>query len=89
MAQVYFHCSSTESVLLDRRGSEVENLMEARERAVAVVQRFISSPGPQDWREWILHSAIQKAKRYSWCRSPRCLARRISGDAPCQPLHLY
>jgi hypothetical protein len=55
MAQIYFHCSSTEGVLLDRRGSEVEDLMEARERAVAVVQRFISSPGPQDWREWILH----------------------------------
>ena len=55
MAQVYFHCSSTESVLLDRRGSEVEDLMEARERAVAAVKKFISSPGPQDWREWILH----------------------------------
>ena len=55
MAQIYFHCSSAEVVLLDRRGSDVEDLTEARERAVGVAQRFISRPGPEDWREWILH----------------------------------
>ncbi len=55
MAQVYFHCSSAEEVLLDRRGSDVEDLTEARERAVGVVRRFISRPGPEDWREWVLH----------------------------------
>jgi hypothetical protein len=55
MAQIYFHCSSAEEVLLDQRGSEVEDLAEARERAVGVVRRFISRPGPEDWRRWVLH----------------------------------
>jgi hypothetical protein len=55
MAQIYFHCSSAEGVLLDRRGSDVEDLAEAREHAVGVVRRFISAPGPEDWRQWILH----------------------------------
>jgi hypothetical protein len=55
MTQVYFHCSSAHSVMLDRRGSEVEDLTEARERAVEVVQRFVSLPGPEDWRSWVLH----------------------------------
>ncbi|MGP0094449.1 MAG: DUF6894 family protein [Xanthobacteraceae bacterium] len=55
MAQMYFHCSSAEGVLLDRCGSDVEDLTEARDHAVGVVQRFISRPNPEDWRQWILH----------------------------------
>jgi hypothetical protein len=55
MAQVYFHCSGAGSVLLDRRGSDIEDLMEAREQAVGVVHRLISRPGPEDWRNWVLH----------------------------------
>jgi hypothetical protein len=55
MAQIYFHCSSAEGVLLDQRGSEIEDLAEARERAVGVVRRFISRPGPEDWRQWVLY----------------------------------
>jgi hypothetical protein len=55
MAQIYFHCSSAEGVLLDRRGSDLEDLIEARDYAVGVVQRFISRPDPEDWRKWILH----------------------------------
>ncbi len=55
MAQIYFHCSSAEQVLLDPCGSDVEDLTNACERAVGVVQRFISTPGLEDWRDWILH----------------------------------
>jgi hypothetical protein len=38
--------------LLDPSGSDVEDLTEARERAV---REFVSSRGPIDWRTWILH----------------------------------
>jgi hypothetical protein len=55
MAQIYFHCSTADRVLLDRRGSDVEDLTEARERAFGFVQTFISLPGPEDWRDWVLH----------------------------------
>ena len=55
MAQIYFHCSSAEGVLLDRRGRHVEDLIEAREHAVERVQTLISRPSSEDWRNWILH----------------------------------
>ena len=57
MAQVFFHCSSPAEVLLDHAGREVEDLVEARERAVGMVQTFIGQPGPQDWRDWVLHAS--------------------------------
>ena len=37
----------TEGVLLDRRGSEVDDLIEARERAIGVVRTIMSRPGPR------------------------------------------
>jgi hypothetical protein len=55
MTHVYFHCSNPERVLLDPRGSDVEDLTEARDRAVRVVREFVSSRGPDDWRAWTLH----------------------------------
>jgi Domain of unknown function (DUF6894) len=78
MAQIYLHCASAEEVLLDRRGSEVEDLTEARECAVGVVRRFISRPGPEDWREWVSTSVMETAKRYSRWRSHLWLAGRTS-----------
>jgi hypothetical protein len=54
MAQMYFHCVSTEGVMLDRRGSDIDDLSEAREHAVQLARKYISTPGPQDWRRWIL-----------------------------------
>jgi hypothetical protein len=62
MAQVYFHCSSAKQVLLDRRGSDVEDLTEAREHAVGVARRFISTPGPEDWREWVVHISDEEGE---------------------------
>lgn len=55
MAQVYFHCSSAQEVLLDRRGAEVENLSEARSYALRFVHSLVTSPGREDWRTWIMH----------------------------------
>jgi hypothetical protein len=54
MAHIYFHCSSPQGLLLDRHGSSVQDLAEAREYAARVVHAFIGAPGPEDWREWIL-----------------------------------
>ena len=55
MTHVYFHCTSAERVLLDPSGIDVEDLVEAHERAVQAVRQFISSTGPNDWRAWTLH----------------------------------
>jgi hypothetical protein len=55
MTHVYFHCSNAEKFVLDPRGVEVEDLLEAHQRATQVVQQFICSLGPHDWRTWTLH----------------------------------
>jgi hypothetical protein len=54
MAQLFFHCSSPERVVPDRRGSDVEDLVEAHGHAIAFVQRIIGMAGPDDWRVWKL-----------------------------------
>jgi hypothetical protein len=56
MAQVYFHCSNTEEVWIDRRGVAVGNLIEAHERAAVVVQSLLMTPGEEDWRGWVLYA---------------------------------
>ena len=38
-----------------KRGSEVDDLIEARERAIGRVRTIMSRPGPEDWRRWVLH----------------------------------
>ncbi len=55
MAQIYFHCSHTQGVLIDRRGTTVADLIEAREQAANVVQSLIATPSLEDWRGWVLH----------------------------------
>lgn len=55
MAQVYFHCSHAQGVLIDRRGTTVADLIEAREQAASVVQSLIAAPSLEDWRGWVLH----------------------------------
>ena len=55
MTHVFFHCASSERVLLDHDGSEVEDLVEAHERAKAIVHQFVSSQTPDDWRAWTMH----------------------------------
>ena len=55
MTHVYFHCSSSERVLLDQNGSDVEDLVKAQEHAKQIVQQFVSSQTPDDWRAWTLH----------------------------------
>ncbi len=52
MTHVYFHCWTPEGLLLDRRGQDVEDPAEARERAQAIILSCIAKPGPEDWRDW-------------------------------------
>jgi hypothetical protein len=54
MTQIYFHCSNAEGKLMDRRGTAVSNLSEARERAAGIMQTMIMTPSDEDWREWVL-----------------------------------
>ena len=55
MSQVYFHCSNTDGVLVDRRGTSVVDLMEAIEEATNLVRSQIAEPNLVDWRDWVLH----------------------------------
>ena len=55
MTQVYFHCSNTRKVLVDRRGAVVNDLAEARDQATHVVRSFTSERSLEDWRDWVLH----------------------------------
>ena len=55
MTQVYFHCSNTKKVFVDRRGTVVDDLAEARDHATRVVQSLIRGRSPEDWRDWVLH----------------------------------
>jgi hypothetical protein len=55
MAQVYFHCSHGDFLMVDCCGAEVESLTDARERAAMVVRSLIAAPALEDWRNWILH----------------------------------
>jgi len=55
MAQVFFHCSTDQVVLIDRHGASVADLIEAREQAAGVVRSFIATPTLEDWRGWVLH----------------------------------
>jgi Domain of unknown function (DUF6894) len=57
MAHVYFHCSSTEHVLLDYAEAQVADMTEAREQAALMVRAFLAAPGPEDWRDWMLHAS--------------------------------
>lgn len=55
MAHIYFHCSSTEQVLLNYGDAHVADMTEAREQAAQVVRTLIAAPGEEDWRDWMLH----------------------------------
>jgi hypothetical protein len=55
MAQVFFHCSSSREVRVDRFGAAVSNLAEARDRAACIVRLLIMEQSAEDWRDWIMH----------------------------------
>ena len=55
MTQVYFHCSNTKKVFVDRSGAVVDDRAEARDHATRVVQFLTSERSFEDWRDWVLH----------------------------------
>jgi hypothetical protein len=55
MTQVYFHCSNTKEVLVDRCGAVVDDLTEARDHAACVVRSLAIARSLEDWRGWVLH----------------------------------
>ena len=55
MAQFYFHCSTSQHLLIDQTGTTVCDLAEAREHAAQVVQSFVTTLNAEDWRDWVLH----------------------------------
>jgi len=55
MATLFFHCVGKQEARIDRSGSEVDDLYDARARAFQVIQSFVKSEGPQDWRDWTVH----------------------------------
>ena len=55
MAQVYFHCSNTRGVLMDRRGTCVASLAEACEAATGMMRSLVATISLEDWRDWAMH----------------------------------
>jgi len=55
MAQVYFHCSNTDGASIDRAGATVSGLAEAHDHAALIVRSLVTTPGAEDWRDWVLH----------------------------------
>jgi hypothetical protein len=54
MAQLYFHCSNSQGVVIDQCAA-VGDLAEARDHATRVMQSLIAARCPEDWRDWVLH----------------------------------
>ena len=55
MVEFYFHYSNADGVLIDRSGTAMADLAEAREHAEWVVRSLVMAPGDEDWRNWVLH----------------------------------
>ena len=55
MTQVYFHCSNTKEVLVDRCGAVIDDLADARDQAACVVRSLTKARRLEDWRGWVLH----------------------------------
>ena len=48
MTQVYFHCSNSREVRIDRSGEAVSDLAEARDRATDIVRSLIMGRDAED-----------------------------------------
>jgi hypothetical protein len=57
MAQVYFHCSNADELLIDRRGAAVLDMSEARDHAASVMHSLIRAESNEDWRDWVVRVA--------------------------------
>ena len=55
MTEVNFHCSNARGVAIDRSGTAIDDLVEAREHADRIVRSLLMTLTAEDWRGWILH----------------------------------
>lgn len=55
MGQLYFHCSHARGTLIDRHGTAIADLAEARDYATSIVRSLLMTRGSEDWRRWVLH----------------------------------
>jgi hypothetical protein len=61
MTHLYFHCRTADEIILDRRGAEVRDLKDARERAVGLVQGMMAQAlGVASFRDWHIHVADEE-----------------------------
>jgi len=60
MTQVYFHCSNSREVRIDRSGEAVSDLAEARDRAVGIVRSLIMHATTRDA---VARPASRRARR--------------------------
>jgi hypothetical protein len=66
MAQLYFHCSSARVVDIDQCGTDLDDLIEARDHAAQVVRSLVTTSCLEDWRKTgSCTSATSWARRYS------------------------
>jgi hypothetical protein len=86
MTQVYFHCSNTKKVFVDRRGAVVDDLAEARDHATRVVQSFTNERSLEDWRDWVLHVSDDQGDELFIVPSRSCSASHIKGAMAVQSL---
>ena len=53
MTRLYFHCTGPEEILIDRIGTDVLDLAEARDHAVALARCLVENAyGLRDFSEW-------------------------------------
>ncbi len=56
MTHLYFHYSSADELIVDHRGTEVLDLIEARERATAMAQSIVTHAlGVVSFGDWHVH----------------------------------
>ena len=57
MAQVYFHCSNTQGVTIDRSRAAVGDLTDAGDHASCMMRSLITAANAEDWPDWVLHAS--------------------------------
>ena len=54
MRDVYFHCADADHLLIDHRGTAINDFSEVCARAEGFVRALIMAPNVEDWRGWEL-----------------------------------
>ncbi len=83
MTQVYFHCSNTKEVLVDRCGAVVDDLAEARDHAACVVRSLTMARGLEDWTTSVRNSSLSPLLS---CSASRIEVAMLAVQSPRAPL---